>query len=98
MELQDAAGRSTHQAYELDPASASAAFAGQAAAGAALTNLPGHAQLPELAVGPMWLHARVAEHEREVMVGAGIRTVGGGATMGRAHPFRVLRLTPGEAQ
>lgn len=28
-------------------------------------------------------------------MGAGIRSVGGGAILGRAIPYRVLRLTPG---
>ncbi|KAK9815130.1 hypothetical protein WJX73_008307 [Symbiochloris irregularis] len=95
VDLQAADGSSPVTAYDLSPGSRSLAGQGAGAGAAQLAQVPGREHLPQLAIGPLRLKASVKQLEKEVMVGAAIRAVGGGAILGRAIPYRVLRLTPG---
>lgn len=93
MEVQSDRG-APGESYDLEP-SDPRTLAGEAAATGSLATLAALSQLPELVVGPIHLHAAIKDHDQEVMIGAGLRTFGGGATLGRAHPYRLLRFTPG---
>lgn len=95
VEFQDVTG-SGGVAYQLDPADPRT-LAGDSTTGLPLGGAGASSQLQPLSVGPAWLQAAVQEHDQEVMIGAGLRSFGGGATLGRAHPYRILRFSPGVA-
>ena len=82
--------------YQLDPEDPRT-LAGDAHMVSPQASLAALASLPPLPAGSARLQASVRDHDQEIMSGAGLRTFGGGATLGRAHPYRVLRFTPGTA-